>query len=448
MRKLPKKASKAEVYIGVIIAVGIFLILSQTIATLVFSVYDLVIFNRTRTTARFLAEEKVEIAKNISFGQLGTQGGIPAGVLQQSETVVANGLNYTVATRVDNIDDPYDGTGENDSEPVDYKRVEVTVSWGGVGTSTVNSVKLSTIISPQTDIEVGGGTLDITVTNSVGVPISGAEVRVIASSLDPPVDTTLTTDSDGKVVIPGAAVCSVCYEISATYPGYSTDRTYGTDEVTNPSKPDVTVVEDQTSIVNFTIDELGELNIASFGNRESGFPTATNISFILRGTKIIGTDSSGTIIYKYAEIQNTGTSGNITVSDLEWDSYHIVIPTGTGLDVTGTNPLLPIVLNPGETKNVEISTDTGSDHRLHTEFVDNGNNPIASVAATLVENSTGEEATQSSGLETDPDFGQVFWGDLENDIYTLYATVSGFLEYSTQIFIDDYTRERAILIAE
>lgn len=443
-------AKKAEIYIGVVIAIAIFLILSQAIVTLVFSAYDLVTFTQSRTTARYIAEEKIETIRNINFDDLGTVGGIPAGTLEPTTTVVQNGLNYTIQTRIDNIDDPYDGTGASDTSPIDYKRIKITVNWGGEGTlSRANSISLVTDVSDQNNSDTDGGTLDITVSDASGNPVSLAQVTIQAPSLIPPVNTVLTTDSEGKLVLPGSLACSGCYQISVTKSGFSTDRTYSTSEVTNPTNPHVSVIENQISLVNLSIDQLGSLTIRSTSDRESGFTPVGGQQFILRGEKIIGTDATGTLIYKYAQVVATDGSGNLSLNNLEWDAYHILIPTGVGWDITGTNPILPAIVSPGEDQTLTFSVTTGSTHRLLTVFRDGNLNPIASVAATLKQNSGTVEASTSSGLVDNPDFGQGFFANLENRSYTLYATVSGFLEYiNTDVIVNDYTKQDVIMIAQ
>ena len=446
---MPPSAKKAEIYIGVVISVAIFLILSQAIVSLVFSAYDLVVFTQSRTTARYLAEEKIETARNISFDELGTVGGIPTGILPQTESVTRNGVIYTVTNRVDNIDDPYDGQGASDTSPVDYKKVQITVSWGGAGTlSRANRINLVTDISDDRDQDTDGGTLDITVSDSQGVPVSLASVTIVSSGITPAVNVTLTTDQDGKLEIPGATPCTSCYQISTTKTGYSTDRTYGTSEVTNPTNPHVSVIENQVSSLDLSIDLLGTLTIHSVNGRDQGFTALGNQQFILRGEKIIGTDSGGTLIYKYANVVSTNSSGELTVNNLEWDAYHIQIPTGVGWDISGANPLLPIILSPGQTQSVTFAAVTGSTHRLLVTFQNGSLTPIASVSAILKEN-TNQEATSSSGLEGNPDFGQSFFGNLSQKTYTLYATASGYLDYTnTDVVVNDYTQQNVILIEQ
>jgi len=441
---------RAEIYIGVIIAIGVFLILSQAIVSLVFSTYDLISFTRSRTTARQIAEEKIETTRSLDYDDIGVVGGIPAGIIEPTETIKRNGLNYTITTRVDNIDDAFDGKGAADSNPVDYKRVKIEVSWGGEGTiSRAKNIALMTDVSSPTDFDSGGGVLNITVTNANGSPVPLAEVTVVASGLTPPVDTTLTTDIDGNLIIPGSLACDTCYEISATKTGYSIDKTYGSDEVTNPINPDVTVVEDQISNVNLSIDVLGNLTIYSTTSRTSGFSLFPNQQFILRGDKIIGTDDTGTLIYKYADIISTDAGGSITLEDMEWDSYNIIIPTGVGWDVSGTNPLQPIPLLPGEDQDISFSSEVGSTHRLLVAFRNGSLSPLATVAATLKDNFSSFEASGSAGLFADPDYGQAFFSNLAESTYTLYATISGYLEYTNNdIIVTDYTKEQVIFIEQ
>ena len=86
--------------LGILIAVAIFSILVHALFTLVSSSYDFINFNRSRITARHLASEKIEIIRNLSYEDVGTFGGIPAGILEQEENIQRNGLNYLIETSV------------------------------------------------------------------------------------------------------------------------------------------------------------------------------------------------------------------------------------------------------------------------------------------------------------------------------------------------------------
>jgi hypothetical protein len=98
-----------EIYIGVLIAMGIFVILSQAIVFLSSTAYELIGFTRARTTAQLLVNEKLETLRNLPFANVGTTGGIPSGPLPATEYVDRNGLRYTVTTTVIYVDDSFDG---------------------------------------------------------------------------------------------------------------------------------------------------------------------------------------------------------------------------------------------------------------------------------------------------------------------------------------------------
>ena len=86
-------------------------------------------------------------------------------------------------------------------------------------------------------------TLSILVFDSEGIPMPGANVNIVADSVSPQVNLDIITDSFGRVLLPGAPECNECYQITATKAGHTTDRTYGTSEVTNPSKPHQSILE-------------------------------------------------------------------------------------------------------------------------------------------------------------------------------------------------------------
>jgi type II secretory pathway pseudopilin PulG len=108
----------------------------------------LILETRNRLGALSVANEKMEIAHNLTYAQIGTktsngQGGwnygIPGGDILQDEDITSNNHTYHVHTFVQYVDDAFDGkvSGTNplDTVPSDYKKVEITVSWSD-GTET------------------------------------------------------------------------------------------------------------------------------------------------------------------------------------------------------------------------------------------------------------------------------------------------------------------------
>ncbi len=441
------KFSRGQSLLSLLLAMAVFAILANAIFTLTTSSFRLVSYSRARIAARHLAQEKLELIRNLPFDEVGTLGGIPSGSLPQSENIVRNGLNYNVETSIVYVDDPFDGTAPTDLLPTDYKRVRVDVSWEGLAASRTNPVVLATDIAPRgIETTAGGGTLSILVFDANALPVAQASISIEADSLDPPIDLEQQTNENGRVVLPGAPACTECYKITVTKEGYSTERTYTSSEVVNPNKPYLSVIEGQVTESGFAIDKVSTINIASFSNRESNFAPLGNITFQLHGQKTIGTDSDDFPVYKFDKQFTTDGGGNIIITDMEWDNYEIIVPVTSGLDIAGTNPLIPFSVLPDTPVDFSFALTPNTSHRLLTVFTDPSSTPVASASATL---SFGAyEETKLTGGENDPDFGQVFFIDLEDKKHTLEATASGYQDSRSKVDVSGYSRERVILNPE
>jgi len=444
---LPKAPKRGQSIIGVIIAIGIFVILSQAVATLAFSAYDLISYTRARISARHIALESIEIVRNAPYDDVGTIGGIPTGIFTQEQDVSRNGQNYTIRTRVNYIDDPFDGVSPDDTLPTDYKRVRVDVSWGGVAASNFSEVSVVTDVAPRgIETTAGGGTLSILAFNALGQPVPQAEVLIVANSTTPPVNATYFTSDTGRVTLPGSPICNTCYQITVTKAGMSTDRTYSTTEVENPVKPLVSILEGQLTEVSFAVDTFARLSLTTYGE-EPGFPALPNQIIRIRGEKTIGTNGLDEPVYKFDQEIVTDGSGQLTIEELEWDNYHISLPTDSTVEIAGTNPVSPMSVNPAQEVSLLISLVADSASSLLARFEDGSSLLVASVAA-MLEDGVGYEASKSSGVAGVANFGQVFFDGLEDKIYTLTATASGFLELTTDISINGDVSERIILSPE
>ncbi|QQS38917.1 hypothetical protein IPM62_06080 [Candidatus Woesebacteria bacterium] len=436
-----KKLHSGQSLIGVLIALAVMIILGQAIFTLTSTSYRLVGFNKARIAARHLGQERLEIIRNLPYEEIGTLGGIPSGSLAQNETVVLNGLAYTIKTSIVYVDDPFDDQAPEDILPIDYKRARIDVSWEGLSPSRKAPVVLVTDIAPRgienTD---GGGTLSILVFDSNANPVPQAQVRIQAGGLTPAIDLSLQTNDNGRIVLPGAPQCLECYTITATKENYSTDKTYSNAEVANPDKPLQSIIEGEITEISFAIDVLSSLNIATFNSRESGFSPLANTSFTLQGERRIGTDIDDYPVFKFIENFSTDENGNISIDNLEWDNYSFIVSSSV---VSGSNPLLPIQLHANETVDLKIALSNPTPNSLLAVFSD-GNNMTASVSAVL-SNSLGFNESKFTGGVNDPDFGQVFFSNLSAMTYNLAATASGFLDSISTVNVTGQTTSKTIL---
>jgi len=442
-----EKNERGQTLIEILVAMAILSILAQSIFTVVSTSLNYVSFNRARITARHLAQEKIELIRNLPYDNIGTTGGIPNGPIPQEETISRNGLTFRVKTTIIYIDDPYDQTSPNDLLATDYKRVRVEVSWNSLSKSRKNPVVLLTDISPKgVESVAGGGTLSIVVFDANGKPVPGANVSIVNSTTQPNINLTIQTPDNGRITLPGAPACTSCYQISVTKNGYSSERTYSTSEVANPNKPHQTVLEGQLTEITFAIDRTSSLDIYIKKDRQNNFEPFPNITFRLRGEKTIGVDAFGQPVYKYDKIHSADSSGYLSLANLEWDNYQFIQPSD--YDVSGSNPNIPISILPqtSNTLNIALSS-PASQHNLLITFVDSANNRISSVSATLSNNS-GFSQSQTSGTASNPDFGQVFFPNLFEVTYSLTATASGFLDYQAEIGVTGQTRETVLLISQ
>ncbi len=436
---------KGDTLIGIIIAMGIFMILSQAVITLAFSVYDLVSYSRARISARHIALESMEIIRNAPYDEVGTVGGIPSGIFTQTQSINRNGQTYTIRTRVNYIDDEFDLIFPADTLPTDYKRVRVDVSWGGLAASGFSEVSIVTDISPRgVESTPGGGTLSILVFDGLGEPIGQAEVTVVAADTTPPVNATYFTSDTGRITLPGAPICDGCYQITVTKDGYSTDRTYSTAEVANPEKPHATIREGELTEPSFTIDKFARLDLSTVGLAAQGYPALPNQIVRLQLEKTIGTTALDEPVYKFDQDLVTDSEGNLSIEELEWGNYYVLLPDDSTQLIASTNPISPFIVDPEEDVDLLVSLTPEVPSSLNIAFRDSDDNLIASVAATL-KDSLGFEASQSSGIEGSANFGQVFFDSLSDQVYTLIATASGLLEHIEDITVTGNTNWEVIL---
>jgi prepilin-type N-terminal cleavage/methylation domain-containing protein len=388
---------------------------------------------RLRGEAIRIAQERLELVRNLAYEQVGTMGGIPQGPLLPIETITQNQVEFVVKTSVIYMDDAYDDVAPTDIFPADYKRVKVTVDWSGIFASK-QPVVLLTDVSPKTqEMDENQGTLSLTVFDSLGQPITGAEITITAESIEPPISITVNTDVSGKVMLPGAPICDSCYQLSVTKEGYSTERTYGMDEVANPVKPHLSVLEGQITDTSFVIDQLSTLQLTVTRGQAHNYAPFTGASIILRGTKEIGRTVTDDPVYKVERTVVSGLNGVVSVTDLEWDTYDIVMPLGSSVDFAGSWPLTPFSVEPHTTTQVSMIIKSASPHSLLIQATNAQKEPFTEG---LVEISRlGFIATASFGLPTKGDRSQAFFSSLVSAQYDVKIEVAQMATLSSSILV-------------
>lgn len=380
---------------------------------------------KAKAAAQSIAQNEMEYIRGLTYASVGTVGGIPSGVVPQTQTQVLDGISYTVRTLVEYVDDPGDGLGVNDSNgiTIDYKQVKVQVSYALRGQSKSLAI-VSNFAPPGLESTNGGGTLQVKVVNAVGAAVPGASVQVFNASTSPAVNLTTYANSSGIVNLPGAAT-STGYQVTVSNLGYSTAQTYQrTVTNQNPTPGYLTVATNQTTTGTFAIDALGSLTIQTYAATTTLPATSTplkNIPFTLTGAKTIGSTGTGAPIYKTVVAGNTGASASVTLP-LEWDSY---TPSISGYDVTDFCSTPPYVLAPGSATTVGIILGSHTTNSLLVEVEDSTGSPVSGATVTL--SRSGYTSTVSSSL-----CGNAYFGSIASSAsYSVQIAKTG---YTTKTF--------------
>lgn len=368
--------SLVEVLVGSVIFIVVSLAVYQSYSKL----FDLVSSSRYSYNATALANEQFEIARNLPYASVGTQGGIPAGVIPPVQVLVRNGVSYTVNTAVRNVDDIYDGTiggVPNDLSPADYKLLEVTITC-----DTCRNYKTPTLtarVSPK-NLETAStnGALFVKAFNASGQPLAGATVHVVNTAVNPAIDITDTTGTNGMLQLVDVPPAGTSYEITVSKNGYSTDRTYDSADLggATPVSSHATVALQTLTQSSFFIDQTGILNIMT---RRLTCASVGSIPFRLAGSKLIGTTPD---VSKRLTIDTTDAQGNRGYNDIEWDNAYQASTTDPNYDLVGTIPLQPFSFAPGATQDLTLVVEPVNAVGLLVTITDDALQPLsdASVA--------------------------------------------------------------------
>jgi len=292
MMKLPisnLKSQKLKSFTLIEVLVGTFLVLIVFLG--IFGAFQLGLKvigqSKNKITATAIANGEIEQIRNLPYQSIGVINGFPDGVLEASARTILNNIEYKIERRIDYLVDPADGIVSPDDDcPNDYKRVEVKVFWAG---QFGGQVALITDIAPQNLAEecaVGGGILSISVFDAYGIMVVSPLIEV----KDPDTDQTLKTATpiEGKHYF---SLAASTYKVVVSKDGYSTERTYGTDEITTPANPHPIVLEGQLTGKSFSIDKLSSLSV----NTLSPFGTDSFSDTFNDTSKI--SESSGILVF-------------------------------------------------------------------------------------------------------------------------------------------------------
>ena len=206
-----------------LVGIGIFVLLTGVVYQAISSIFKGAASNWENTTVSYLASQYLENARNIPFSQIGTIQGNPHGNLPDEanpNNVIVGNTTYRVYFEITYIDDPADGTFVlgTDSAPDDYKQVKLSIK----NTATNKITDFATSIVP-TGLEnmISGGALALSVIDAVGQNVPNVTINITNNSLNPSVNLTRTSDSNGKWIEVGLPNSANSYHITVAKNNYS-----------------------------------------------------------------------------------------------------------------------------------------------------------------------------------------------------------------------------------
>lgn len=436
---LAGKKNKSDGYTLVEILVAIAIMGIFFVA--IFSIFSMVLRNsvisESRITATGLANQQLEMIRNLTYDDVATTEGWPQGDIPSSQVKTLNNINYTINTEVIYFDDPYDSLVPVDTLGSDFKKVKVEVTWDKYESGT--PVVLYTDVSPRgtEEEEQPGGVLSVQVFDYNNQPVIDASIAVSNTNLG--INFNGTTNNEGERLFysvtpdPGSN-----YAVQITKGGYTSDYTSKiTASLPDPENPHVPIFEGEISETSFIIDLVSSLHIAV---QDSNDPPSSlaDVSLDIVGERRLGLDGENQpVIRNKFEGEITDGNGDVNLSDIEWDNYTIS-ENHVDYDLAEINPPNPVIVSPNENKAVVLTLADHADNTLRVVVLDSGDNPIED-ASVRIYSSTYDETQQTSSA------GQVFFTPLITDTYTLEVTKSGYVDVSDSVDVVGQTVNETVL---
>ncbi|MDD5318254.1 MAG: prepilin-type N-terminal cleavage/methylation domain-containing protein [Candidatus Pacebacteria bacterium] len=297
---------------------------------------------RETTTISGLADQYMEVVRNMPYSQIGTINGNPHGNLYDqpnATTTVVNGTAYQIYYVVNYIDDPADGTilAGTDPAPNDYKQVKLYVKNTVTGVTTSF---FSNFVPKGLENINNAGAFSIKVFDAVGQPISGASISIRNATITPAINLSRISDASGNWIEVGLPDAANSYHVVVTKNGYSTDQTYPVSGSNpNPIKADSTIANGQVTQVSFSIDQLSNLVINTVDQTCSAL---SGVGLRVQGSKLIGTPN----VLKFDKTYTSDGNGQVSLSNLEWDNYTPSLISTSTYMVYGSSPIQQINILP------------------------------------------------------------------------------------------------------
>lgn len=365
--------NKAFTLVETVVGVGVFLLVSTAAYQGFAGVLRFIAHSQYRIAAANLANEQIEIIRNLPYADVGIVGGIPPGKVTNVQELTRSNYTFIATTTIRNVDLPFDGqigSTTNDLSPADNKVVEIEV--GCPSCQGMKPVFMTSQVAPK-NLETAStnGALFVRVFDAGGLPVPEAAVRVTSTT------TTIndTTNINGMLQLVDVPPGIERYAIEVSKGGYSSDQT-----TTNAS-----VLLQQVTQTSFAIDKVSKINFSSVTDSCAPVPS---FAFSLVGSK-----------GKYNENLATNVSGERSLTNMEWDTYTITA-TDASHDLIGLNPLNPFLLSPDTEQSMKLIVAPKDPQTLLVTVKNSAQLPLSGATVTL----NGVDKVTGLGSHTDTDW--------------------------------------------
>lgn len=403
-----------------------FTLIEMLVAVAVFGLVSLMVYQgyariletattlKMRTIASNIANEHIEIIRNLPYDTVGTQGGIPSGSLPPVVDIEREGEVFTVMTTIRIIDQPFGiavTTSDEDAIIGTAKLVEVEVSCSLC--NNLEPVIFNTLIAPaHLEALSEFGALRIRVFDAFGNPIPQAHITIENTAVVPHISINEITGNNGELTLLGAPPASESYEITATLPGYSLDRTYEISaDNPNPIRTHATVIAGATTAPSFTIDRLSTVGMQVTNSwcipRDGAVVDMTS-------DMLIGTDPD---VPKFTETF-TSSQGDIMLGEREWGSYRMNVAHPDFI-WSGFSTAYPLIIEPDQNIVHGLTMTRGSSGLWVRVHDDSNNMYVPEVTLSLEGNGIQEERISGRATRIQDDWSDggdsMTWDD--NAVY-------------------------------
>lgn len=340
---------------------------------------------KQRRGAVALANERMEHYRNFAYDnvEVTTKGGD----IVADENVTVNDMNFRIITSVNLVDDPFDGTIIDGTDPIwnDYKRVSVTVVWDTCNSNSYDRgtveygdecaskrVRIISQFVPPGGLEVSpsGGVLAVNVLDEDANIVSDAHITIYDSERDQTPYANEPVDANGGMLYVGAPSCENCYEVTVEADGYEVIKTErmptesdpviqivpinGSNEQVayHPRYLHQSVADGTLTTMTFIVQKKSELNVSV--ESPMGDVTYDGINLSVRGGRVLGTNLGENALYTEADVYNF----NEDVTTDANGELEIRTDTDNDGDVDGNDETNP---GPFTFFNVDLDTDDDGD---------------------------------------------------------------------------------------